>query len=91
MAASNPVTIVPAPSDSPATPYIHRVSGSLIFSRIVAFIVSADGNAEPVMYPRPGEGWGEIIDLQNGYVSAFGRQARNATGLSNAIRAGRPQ
>lgn len=91
MAASNPVSIVPAPADSESKPYVHSVSGALIYSRIVAFIVSADGTAEPVMYPKPGEGWQPVVDLQNSYFTAFGKKGRNPQDLANAIRVGRPQ
>ncbi len=88
---ASPITVIPAPPDMEADQYIHRLSGALVVSRIVGFRVS-DSGAEPIAFPAlTGDQWEKIIDLGNGYVSAFGRQARNATDLSNAIRVGRPQ
>lgn len=87
---ASPIVVISAPPDMEADQYIHRLSGALVTSRIVGFRVS-DSGAEPIAFPAlTGDQWEKITDLGNGYCTAFGRQARNATDLSNAIKNKRP-
>ena len=90
MAASTAPTIVTAPSDIEAAQYIHSLTGALVTVRVIAFRITDEG-AEPITFPNISDDkWAEVQSLGNGYVAAHGRQALNATDLSNAIRNKRP-
>lgn len=80
---------LPAPPDMEADQFVHGVSGAVIAVHTIGFKITGD-EIEPITWPTPGPGWDKVQDLGNGYVTAHGRQARNATDLGNAIRNKRP-
>ena len=87
---ANPASdVIPAPSDMPAQPYIHRLSGLVLESRPVGFRVSGD-SITPLFWPPFDKDWEPVINLGNGYFRCHGREALSVQSLCSAIREGRP-
>ena len=88
---ANPASeaVIPSPSDMPAQPYIHRVSGLVLESRPVGFRVAGD-TLTPLFWPPLDKDWEPVINLGNGYFSCHGREALSVQALASKIKDGRP-
>lgn len=84
-----PEIFVPAPADSEQRPFVHKVSGALVYSRAVAFKIVNDA-AEPVWWPAlDREQWAEITQKPSGHYAAWGKESMHIQSLCSAIREGR--